>query len=48
MRLISTKLYSFSLGFIQSFSLLLTGLSFVSAFLFTCYAQDMETQRVLT
>nr|WP_318685289.1 hypothetical protein [uncultured Acetatifactor sp.] len=48
MRLISTKLYSFSLGFIQSFSLLLTGLLFVSAFLFTCYAQDMETQRVLT
>lgn len=44
----SDKLYRFSCHFVSICSLLLTGLLFISAFLFTCYATDMETQLVLT
>ena len=48
MKAFSDKLYHFSYQFVSICSLLLTGLLFISAFLFTCYATDMETQLVLT
>ena len=44
----SSKLYTFCCNFIQILSLLLTGLLFLGGFLFTCYAENMETQQVLT
>ncbi len=43
-----TKLYRISRSFLQMCSLVLTGLLFLGSFLFTCYADDMETQKVLT
>lgn len=42
------KLYRFSHNFIQFAALGLTGLLWLSAFLWTCYAQNMTTQEVLT
>lgn len=41
-------LYKLSCSFIRYLSLLFTGLLFLTAFLFTCYATDMDTQKVLT
>lgn len=42
------KLHIFSYKFVQIFSLILTALLFISAFIFTCYSTDMESQKVLT
>lgn len=41
-------LYRLSCNFILMLSLLFTGLLFLAGFLFTCYAEDMTTQQVLT
>lgn len=41
-------IYKFSCHFIWILSLLFTGILFTAAFLFTCYAEDMTTQQVLT
>lgn len=45
---LSNKLYLFACNFIQILALLFTGLLFVSGFFFTCYADDMVSQKVLT
>lgn len=42
------KIYNFALGFIRILSVIFSGLLFVSAFLSTCYAVDMTSQKVLT
>lgn len=42
------KLYPFSVHFIRFLALIFTGLLFLAGFLFTCYADDMTTQKVLT
>jgi len=42
------KLYRFSCNFILVLALVFTGMLLVSGFLFTCYAQNMTTQEVLT
>lgn len=42
------KLYRFSANFIQFLALISTGILFLSSFLFTCYADDMTSQKVLT
>lgn len=44
----SNRLYHFACGSIQILALLFTGLLFVSGFFFTCYADDMVSQKVLT
>ncbi len=44
MKLFTQKLYEFSCKFSQVCSVLLTGALFISAFLCTCYASDMEVQ----
>ncbi|MDE7253067.1 MAG: hypothetical protein K2O32_09015 [Acetatifactor sp.] len=44
----SNRIYRFACGFIQILALLFTGLLFVSGFFFTCYADDMVSQKVLT
>lgn len=41
-------LYRLSCNFILMLSLIFTGLLFVAGFLFTCYADNMTTQQVLT
>lgn len=43
-----SKIYLFSCNFIHILSLVFTGLLLVSGFLFTCYADDMTSQQVLT
>ena len=43
-----SKLYAFSIHFIQLLGLVLTFCLFLGSFLFTCYAADMESQKVLT
>jgi len=48
MKNILQKLYAFSYKSIQILSLLLMLILFVGAFFFTCYATDMESQKVLT
>ncbi len=48
MKAFTNKLYNYSYHFVSICSLFLTGLLFLSAFFFTCYATDMETQLVLT
>lgn len=48
MNTFSSKLYTFSWGFIRILSLLLTAALFAGGFLFTCYSENMETQQVLT
>ncbi|MCM1090196.1 MAG: hypothetical protein NC092_04000 [Butyrivibrio sp.] len=45
---LSDGLYRLACGSIRILALLFTGLLFVSGFLFTCYADDMVSQRVLT
>ena len=40
-------IYRFGLGIVRILTLLLAGLLFVSSFLTTCYADNMETQQVL-
>ncbi|MBR1853015.1 MAG: hypothetical protein IJ794_07720 [Lachnospiraceae bacterium] len=42
------RLYQFSTNFIQVIALISTGFLFLGSFLFTCYATDMTTQKVLT
>lgn len=41
------RLYTFACRFIQIFSLILTAILFLGAFLSTCYSLDMESQLVL-
>ncbi len=48
MRQLISKLYRLSCNFILLLSLVFTGLLFIAAFLFTCYADNMTTQQVLT
>lgn len=48
MKTFFSKLYLFSRDFIQITSLLLTAFLFLGGFLFTCRAENMETQEVLT
>lgn len=48
MKFIRAGLYRISCSFIQNLSIFFTGLLFLTAFIFTCYATDMETQKVLT
>lgn len=48
MKKIIEKLYLFSCNSIHLLAILFTGLLSVSAFLFTCYADDMTSQQVLT
>lgn len=48
MQTFSRKLYTFACRFIQIFSLILTSLLFLGAFLTTCYSKDMVSQLVLT
>lgn len=48
MKPFSSKLYAFSIHFIQLLGLVLTFCLFLGGFLFTCYAANMETQQVLT
>lgn len=48
MKKILQKLYHFSYKFVQIFSLVLMVFLFLGAFLSTCYATDMESQKVLT
>ncbi len=48
MKKLSEKLYLFSCNFIHILALVFTGLLFLSGFLFTCYADDMVSQRVET
>lgn len=48
MKQIRAGLYRLSCSFIRHLSLIFTGLLFLTAFIFTCYAADMETQKVLT
>ena len=43
-----SNIYIFSTKFIHILALFFTGLLFVSGFLFTCYADDMTSQEVLT
>lgn len=40
-------LYNFAYRFVQSLSIFLLSVLFVSAFIFTCYAEDMTSQEVL-
>lgn len=44
----TTKIYHFALHSIQYITLFLTLLLFLGSFLFTCYAEDMTSQQVLT
>ena len=48
MRQLFSKLYRLSCNFILMLSLVFTGLLFIAGFLFTCYADNMTTQQVLT
>lgn len=48
MKNIMQRLYNFSYRFIQIFSLILMACLFLGAFLSTCYAADMDSQKVLT
>lgn len=48
MNIFPEKLYAFSCKFIQFCSVLLSFFLFAGAFLFTCYSEDMNTQKVLT
>ena len=48
MKNISDKIYSISHCFVQFLTLLLTCLLFIGSFLLTCFAENMETQQVLT
>lgn len=48
MKRLSQKIYHLSLGSVQFIVLFLTVLLFGSNFLFTCYAENMETQAVCT
>lgn len=48
LKLFLGKLYSFACGFVCIICLLLSAGLFCSAFLLTCYCEDMETQLVLT
>lgn len=48
MKNILQGLYAFSYKFVRILSLILMVCLFLSAFLFTCYATDMESQKVLT
>lgn len=48
MRQLFLKLYDLSCNFILLLSLVFTGLLFTAGFLFTCYANNMTTQQVLT
>lgn len=48
MKFLRDCLYSFSCSFIRYLSLIFTGLLFLTAFIFTCYATDMGSQKVLT
>ena len=48
MRQLPSKLYRLSCNFILILSLVFTGLLFIAGFLFTCYADNMTTQQVLT
>lgn len=48
MRDFTNKIYQFSLKSIQYITLFLTLLLFLGSFLFTCYANDMTSQQVLT
>lgn len=48
MKQIREGLYRFSCSFIRYLSLIFTGMLFLTAFIFTCYAADMGTQKVLT
>lgn len=44
----SIKIYNTALAFLRILSVIFSGMLFFSAFLFTCYADDMTTQKVLT
>lgn len=48
MKNFANKLYNFSLRSVRIMTLILTLFLFVCGFLFTCYAEDMTTQQVLT
>ncbi len=48
MRQLFLKLYRLSCNFILILSLVFTGFLFIAGFLFTCYADNMTTQQVLT
>ncbi len=48
MRQLFSGIYRLSCNFILILSLVFTGLLFTAGFLFTCYADDMTTQQVLT
>ena len=48
MKKIISSIYLFSAKFIHVLALVFTGLLLVSGFLFTCYADDMTSQQVLT
>lgn len=48
MNTFTSGLYRFACAFVRILSLIFTGILLISAFLATCYAQDMTTQEVLT
>lgn len=48
MKNLISKIYLFCCNFIHLLALVFTGLLLVSGFLFTCYADDMTSQQVLT
>ncbi len=48
MRIFGEKIYDICLKFLQIIVMVLTAFLFVGGFLFTCYAENMETQQVLT
>lgn len=48
MQNLGEKLHTLALGFVQIATLILTAILFGGGFLFTCYADNMETQKVLT
>ncbi len=48
MRTIGEKLHKLAFGFVQVVTLILAAILFLGGFLFTCYAENMDTQVVLT